>query len=66
MACSKREVSRHLLFLALIGLMLFFLAIAGQDHSRMTRRMPLPVTVTRSPASVARTLDIEPILPGSE
>lgn len=79
------NVSRRFLFLALIGLMLFVLAIAGQDRSREgaqpaanavartnggyeieALRALKPEKAGRRPASVARTLDIEPVLPGGE
>lgn len=67
--------------------MLFVLAIAGQDRSRLAAQLTqaaLTKTVDvveekdsqsapraaaragRTPAAVARTLDIEPVLPGGE
>jgi hypothetical protein len=80
-------VSRQLLFLTLIGLMLFVLAIAGQDRSPLAKQLtgaPVARVVDvfekgdqasaqavsrppeRAPASIARTLDIEPVEPGTE
>jgi hypothetical protein len=80
-------VSKSLLFLSLIGLMLFVLAIAGEERSPLATQLtgaslartadavdepeanlahPKHANVTRAPASVARTLDIEPVLPGSD
>ena len=81
-------MSKRFLFLALISLMLFVLAIAGQDRpplavqltgtsaprtsdgsiEKETEGSLLPVSRARgrSPASLARTLDIQPILPGDE
>lgn len=82
-----KEVSHRLLFLSLIGLMLFVLAIAGQDGSPLAKRLtgasvarvmnamddrddgipnPREVAPNRAPASFARTLDIEPVAPGTE
>ncbi len=71
-------MSKSFLFLSLIGLMLFVLAIAGQDRSPLASAANVThepeaepahskhPNVTRAPASAPRTLDIEPVLAGGE